>query len=86
MSDDKPDVCPICGRRFTDEDKDVRLAVLTFQWRPNTRKSECQRIRYRMHEHCVTGYVGDGELKLAGLYLNPGGMAICDDSHHGAYR
>lgn len=89
MSEHKPGrlgTCPICGQRFTADDKDVRLAMLKFQWSPNTVESECQRIWYRIHEHCVTGYHGDGELRLAGLYINPGGFAICDDSHHGEYE
>lgn len=80
------DTCPICGQRFTNTDTDVKLALLTFQWRPYTRDSECQRIWYRIHEHCVTDYPGDCERKIAGLYINPGGLAICDDSHSGEYE
>lgn len=80
--------CPICGKKFTNDDKDVRLALLTFQWSPNTRETECQRIWYRIHEHCATENDDDATIgrQLAGLYSDLTGLNIHDNTRCGAYE
>lgn len=90
MSGHRPgrlDRCPICGRKFTGNNKDVKLALLTFQWSPDTGESEHQRIRYRIHGHCVTE-ADDATIgkQLAGLYMDLGGPNIHDNTRCGEYE
>lgn len=79
--------CPICRRKFTNTDKDAKLVLLTFQWSPDTRESEHQRIWYRIHEHCVTE-TDDATIgkQLAGLYVDMYGLNIHDNTRCGEYE
>lgn len=82
MSEHKPgwlDTCPICGQRFTNDDKDVRLYQLLFMRWPLPRNMKTQTIWYRIHEHCVTETdVAPIGKQLAGLYLSLDGLKLHD--------
>ncbi|TPF92914.1 hypothetical protein BW14_07060 [Bifidobacterium sp. UTBIF-68] len=80
------DKCPICREKFKNTDKDVKLYQLQFMRWPLPRNMKAQTIWYRIHEHCIEDYPADCEQQLAGLYVNPGGIAIIDDSHTCQYE
>lgn len=70
------DTCPICGHRFTNTDGDVDLYRLELTRLPLPRGLRPQTIHFRIHRHCIDDYPSDQEQQLAGLYVNPEGIAI----------
>lgn len=79
--------CPICGKRFTGTDRDVKLYQLQFMRWPLPRNMKAQTIWYRIHEHCVTE-TNDATIgkQLAGLYLDLNGLNLHDNSLCGEYE
>lgn len=77
-------VCPICGKRFTNDDRDVDLYSLRFT-RHTGEPMAPQTIWWRIHRQCAGFYPFGWGRRLAGLYVKLGGIGIVDDSLHGQY-
>lgn len=91
MSDHKPGrlgTCPICGEKFTNTDKDVKLYQLQLMRWPLPRNMKAQTIWYRIHEHCVTEFPDDATIgkQLACLYRDLNGLNLLDNTRCGDYE
>lgn len=82
------DKCPICGKRFTSTDRDVKLYRLEFTRMPLPRGMRKQTIWYRIHDECASGYQQRAwTLPVASLRsFAMRGVCLIDDSGRGRYE
>ena len=71
--------CPLCGNEFQPTDADVRLYQLQFNHVPLLRGETPQVLTFRLHTHCIDDYPCDCMALLAGLYVTPDGIGLCEE-------